>query len=281
MTAQIIFIVWRESVEALLVIGILHSWLGRNAAGTGAARYLWGGVAAGIALALALGLVILNLSEWLHPAAQDYMMAGMVILAAILIVQMVLWMRAHGKRLKRDLEMGLTSAMDQRQWWAVFTLSLLAVAREGSETVIFLFGVLGSATSSSAAGSFLAIVLGFAAALGTYGLLQLGGRVLSWRLFFRVTETMLLLLGCALVVTAAGQLIGLGVLPFTATVWDSSWLLDDGSTIGGLIASLTGYRSAPDEITVAVWIGYFALIYAAMRLQDWRSAAQSSPRQIG
>ena len=281
MNAQIIIIVWRESVEALLVIGILHSWLSRNAAGTVAARYLWGGVASGIALAVVLGLVMLRLSEWLPAATQDYVMAGMVIIAAGLIVQMVLWMRAHGKRLKRDLESGLSTAMGQRHWWTIFTLSLLAVAREGSETVIFLFGVVGSGTSTAMVNIIGAIALGFAASFATYGVLQIGGRYLSWRLFFRVTQIMLLLLGCSLVVTAAGQLIGLGFLPFTATLWDSSWLLDDGSTIGGLLASLTGYRSAPDEIIVATWVLYFGSIFVAMRLQDRRSDKLMALDQLG
>jgi len=46
MIAQIIFVVWRESIEALLVIGILHAWLVHNAAGA-AKAWLWGGVVAG------------------------------------------------------------------------------------------------------------------------------------------------------------------------------------------------------------------------------------------
>ena len=50
-----IFIVWRESVEAMLVIGILHSWLKFNEMGRAGLRALWLGVGAGVALAGALG----------------------------------------------------------------------------------------------------------------------------------------------------------------------------------------------------------------------------------
>ena len=56
MAGQIIFVIWRESIEALLVIGILSSWLSRNDPGgdaRGRARaFLWGGVAAGFGAAL-------------------------------------------------------------------------------------------------------------------------------------------------------------------------------------------------------------------------------------
>ena len=46
MIAQIIFVVWRESIEALLVIGILQAWL-RHSGTARARRYLWGGVLGG------------------------------------------------------------------------------------------------------------------------------------------------------------------------------------------------------------------------------------------
>ncbi len=46
---QSLFIVWRESVEALLVIGILHAWLRQQPAAGGALRMLWSGVAGALA----------------------------------------------------------------------------------------------------------------------------------------------------------------------------------------------------------------------------------------
>ena len=58
---QTAVIIWRELVEALLVIGILHAWLVHEAGETGRSRgtlYLWGGVVAGVAAAVALGAVL-------------------------------------------------------------------------------------------------------------------------------------------------------------------------------------------------------------------------------
>ena len=60
---QTAVIIWRESVEALLVIGILHAWLVHEAGEKGRSRgtlYLWGGVAAGLAAAVALGASIVE-----------------------------------------------------------------------------------------------------------------------------------------------------------------------------------------------------------------------------
>jgi high-affinity iron transporter len=44
---QSLFIVWRESVEALLVIGILHVWISRQAEHSRLGRFLWAGVVLG------------------------------------------------------------------------------------------------------------------------------------------------------------------------------------------------------------------------------------------
>ena len=45
---QSMFIVWRESVEALLVIGILQAWISCQAGRSRLARYLWAGVLLGL-----------------------------------------------------------------------------------------------------------------------------------------------------------------------------------------------------------------------------------------
>lgn len=276
MSGQIIFILWRESVEALLVIGILSTWLAHSDAPRRAGLFLWGGVAAGLALAVGFALTVLGFSEILSPDLRQDMMTLMVFVAAGLIVQMVVWMRIHGRTLKRDLEQGLSAAVGQDHWWGVFVLAMLAVAREGSETVVFLYGTLAAAQQASLIGVLGAVGLGFAAALVTFGLLQAGARLLPWRGFFRLSEAMLLLLGCALFTTGVGDLVAQGVLPFGASLWDMSGVLDDSGRIGGLLAALTGYRAAPDAVTVTGWLIYWTAIMAILRVQTQRLRERSA-----
>ncbi|PTE19731.1 FTR1 family iron permease [Cereibacter changlensis JA139] len=272
MNGQIVFIIWRESVEALLVVGILHGWLSHAPGGAGGLRYLWGGVAAGLALAAALGLGMMRLAQSLGDEAQERLMAGAMFLAVALILQMVIWMRRHGRSLRHDLERGLDAALTVGRLWGIFALALIAVAREGSETVIFLAGTLAAAGPIRFNGTLLSVASGFAAALTCYALLQAGSRWLRWSTFFRISELMLLLLGCALLVTGAGHLVSLGLLPYGDPVWDSSWLLDDMGALGGLVASLTGYRAMPDTVTLATWIGYALLV--TLLLRPWRRAGR-------
>ena len=190
---NVAFIIWRESVEALLVIGILNAWLAsqREIASRGRI-FLWAGVATGLLVAVGLGVIFIAFGEAISDEAQQGYQTGAVLVAAALIIQMVFWMRRHGCTLKRELETSLQDAAARSSWWTVFILALVAVAREGSETVVFLFGTLAAIQHASLAGIIVAIIVGFALALATYYVLQLGSRVLSWRGFFGVTEGMLL-----------------------------------------------------------------------------------------
>ncbi|PTW60919.1 high-affinity iron transporter [Breoghania corrubedonensis] len=278
MTTQILFIVWRESVEALLVIGILNAWITHNAAYSAGRRYLWGGVLAGLAVAIVLAYGLLEASAVMSGESLEYFQAALVLIAAGLIVQMVFWMRKHGRQLKRELQQGVESAAESGRWWTVTILAAIAVAREGSETVVFLYGMFAAGPAVSTWTVVGASAAGFALALLTYGVLQLGGRVLSWRLFFSVTEAMLLLLACALFTTGIGDLASLGLIPYMDPVWDTSFILDDMSRFGGIVASLTGYRAMPDPATVTVWVvfwGGVALLFA--RAKRVNKAGEAAP----
>lgn len=259
---QVLFVVWRESVEALLVVGILYAWL-KN--GDAEARrglpYLWAGVGAGLLAAVALGAALVGFSEFLSGDAADYFQIGMVLIACVLIVQMVLWMKRHGRTLKRDMERSLQDSTRNGNAWGVAVLVALAIAREGSETVIFLYGLGFGQSGHVSHGDVLAIVLGLGLAFLTFYILQLGGRIFSWRQFFRVTEIMLLLLGAGLLQTGVDKLIDKEILPLgISQVWNSSAILDDSSTVGSLVAALTGYRAHPALTNLIAYALYWLVV---------------------
>ena len=257
---NVAFIVWRESIEALLVIGILQAWLGQQGgdASTRGRVFLWAGVATGLVAAALLGTAIILFGDQLDDDRQQMFQTGLMLLAAVLIVQMVVWMRRHGRTLKRDLETALQRAADESNWWGVFALAAIAVAREGCETVVVLAGSLSAARQGALAATSLAALGGLGLAIATYALLQLGSKVLSWRTFFRITEILLLLLAGALLLTAADNLVALGLLPrLSGRLWDASGILSDGGAFGGLLASLTGWRARPDLTEILVLVAYW------------------------
>ncbi|AOJ73815.1 FTR1 family iron permease [Burkholderia ubonensis] len=272
---QILFIVWRESVEALLVVGILYAWLknGDDDARRGI-PYLWAGVAVGLLMAVGLGAALVGFTEVLSGDAQDYFQTAMVLIACVLIVQMVLWMRQHGRTLKRDMEQSLQRSTRDSNWWGVAVLVAFAIAREGSETVIFLYG-LGFGQSGHVDGSqMLAVVIGLGLAFLTFYLLQLGGKYFSWRHFFRVTEVMLLFLGAGLFQTGVDKLIDKEILPLgMSQVWDTSAILDDSGTFGSLVATLTGYRAHPALMNLIAYAVYWAAVWLLLKRASRRPAA--------
>ncbi len=256
-----LFIVWRESVEGILVVGILYAWLRTHPQGASGMRYLWGGVAGGLALAGLLALAMLGVYSALDGEALDYFQLTMMLAAAGLITQMVFWMRKHGRSLKKDLEAGLAQAAETANWTGVAVIAALAVGRESAETVIFLYGSGAEQHGLGFAQFVAAAALGFALALATFWLLVRGGRFLSWSAFFRVSETLLLLLAAGMLVGGAERMIGYGWLPALADpVWDTSFLLDDGATVGNLLAALTGYRAHPALTLVLIYAAYWALV---------------------
>src|ERR1700753_126962 len=116
---QVLFIVWRERVEAL-VVGMLYAWLknGDHQARRGL-PYLWAGVAIGLLAAVALGAALIGFTEVLAGHAQEYFQTAMVLVACVLIVQMVLWMKRHGRTLKRDMESSLQRSTQDGHWWSI------------------------------------------------------------------------------------------------------------------------------------------------------------------
>ncbi len=271
-----LFIVWRESAEAMLVVGILYAWLKQRPDAATGMRFLWGGVAAGAGLALVLALIMLGIASSLSGNGLDWFQLAIMLVAAALIVQMVFWMRRHGRTFKKDLEADMASNLRKANWWGLLVVVALAVGRESAEAVVFLYGL--GAEKNGIANLPIVLVLGIGAAFATFWLLQQGTRWLSWRVFFRVSETLLLLLAGALIVSGVEKLIALDVLPgIVDPVWNTTWLLDDSGRLGGLIASFTGYRARPALLPLAALAVYWALIVTFLRTPRQKRAPSAAP----
>ena len=83
---QIFFVMWRETVEAMLVVGILHAWLTHNPEGKAGLKYLWLGVLAGLGGAALLGLGIEAMNDTLSDDGQEYFQAALLLVAAGILI---------------------------------------------------------------------------------------------------------------------------------------------------------------------------------------------------
>jgi high-affinity iron transporter len=265
-----LIVVFRESLEAMLVIGVLLAWIARQPAPAALRRGLWLGVAAGLGLALALGFATFAAQSQLAGEALEKFQVGMVLFAAALIVQMVLWMHRHGRHMKQELEAQAGRAVGALGIGAV---AALAVAREGAETVIFLYGLGLEGSGGDRLGLLAAGLAGFALAAATGWLVARGGRFLSYRTLFAASEILLLVIASSLLMAGVDRMIGLDWLPPPLDpVWDSSALLDDGSVAGRLLADFAGYRARPSASLLIAYAAFW--VYVLWRIG--RNRARSS-----
>ncbi|MDP2752092.1 MAG: FTR1 family protein [Rhodocyclaceae bacterium] len=261
-----LIIVWRESLEAMLIVGVLWSWIARQPDPLPLKRGLWGGVIAGLLLAVTLGFVTYAAQSEFAGAALEQFQLAMVIVAALLILQMVLWMHRHGRAMKRELE---TQAENSAGAWGSVGLAIitaLAVAREGAETVIFLYGL---GMESDVTPLFSGAVIGFLIAVATAWLIARGARFLNIRTLFRVSEIMLLVIASSLLTAGIDRMIGMEWLPsLMDPLWDVSALLNDGQGLGRFLADFVGYRARPAAMLVLMIGAFWGYAFWRMKRMD-------------
>jgi high-affinity iron transporter len=90
-----------------------------------------------------------------------------------------------------------------------------------------------------------------------------------------VTSVLLLFVAAGLLSTGVGRLQGLGVLPGSEALWDTSFLLRDDGLAGAFLKGLVGYRARPTGLEVAAYIGY--LLIASLILFGNRLTTRGQP----
>lgn len=245
-------IVFRESFEAALLIGILaaamHAVPGRN-------RWLSLGIGAGLCGALIVAGLTNVIANAANGSGQELFNAAILGFAVLMLAWHNIWMAAHGADLSRQArQLGADVGSGARALSSVAVLAGLAILREGSETALFLYGIFAGSEMSlqSLTGGAL---LGFVAGVGVGSAVYAGLLRIPSRRFFGVISTLLLLLAAGLASQMARFLIQADWLPSLATpLWDTSWLLSDDSVLGAMLRILVGYEAQPS--------GTQALFYA-------------------
>ncbi len=268
-------IVWRECFEAVLIVGILYSYLKRQPSALKPMRYLWLGVAGGVVLSALLAYAISTAQSELQGQAIEYFQIGMLVVAALLMTQMCIWMKVHARRIKGELETGLSTALSSRRLVGVAGLAALAVAREGFELVMFFYGM---SFEASAQGTWPSLLLysagGVVLTAFTAWAFYRGIKLFNQKLFFQVTSVFLLVTAGSLILQAVRKLLQMDALPTLADqAWDTSALLDERSPVGQVVATVTGYESTPALITVVIYALFWAVAVSLYTLAGRRAAA--------
>jgi high-affinity iron transporter len=130
------------------------------------------------------------------------------------------------------------------------------------------------ASGTSATSLLLGGLLGIAAGAAFTGLTYFGLLAIPNRYIFSVTSWLIALLAAGMAAQSVQFLNNGGMLVvLDRTVWDTSWLLSEGSLFGKLLHTLIGYTERPTELQLVAYIGTLLAMFVLMRL------ARTSPRE--
>jgi high-affinity iron transporter len=241
-------------------------------------RWIGAGVAAGIGGAILVAFGAGAISQLAEGMGQELFNASILGLAVAMLAWHNIWMSVHGRELAADAkEIGGEIRSGAKALSVLLIVVAIAVLREGSETVLFLYGV-----AISGDGSRMPMVTG-----GAIGLA--GGVAVGWllfagllripvRWFFAATSFLVLLLAAGMASQAARFLIQADVLPsLAAPVWDTSHFIPNSSVVGKALTGLLGYDARPAGMQIAFFVAVVLVIWAGMTWARRRSGATSAP----
>jgi high-affinity iron transporter len=271
-----LIIVFREVFEAGLIVGIVlavtRTVPHRN-------QWIAGGVLAGVLAACLVAVFAGALSNLFAGMGQELFNAAILALAVVMLTWHNVWMARHGKELAGELRAaGQAVVAGEKSLLALAVVVGVAVLREGSEVVLFLYGVLATGNDTPwgvALGGFAGLVLGALVCWLTYvGLLRIPPRAL-----FTTTTVLIALLSAGMAAQATAFLERANWLTaLDSVVWDSSWLLSDSSLLGKALHTLIGYTVQATAMQLTVYLAILAVTFVLMRLYGAPTKASQPAR---
>jgi len=256
-------IVFRESLEAALIISIMAAAT-RGIPSRG--RWILAGALGGLAGAALVASSMEAISNLASGMGQELFNAAVLTLAVGMLAWHNIWMSIHGREMAAQ---ALNTAREinngARERSVIFTVVAVAVLREGSETVLFLYGLASSGvdglrtTISGGLG-------GLTAGLVVGGLLYAGLLRIPLRWFFSITGVLVLLLAASMASQAARFLIQADLLPSLGSpLWDTSHVLSQSTALGTLLHGLVGYDAQPAGMQVIFYVVVLIVVASGMR----------------
>ena len=259
MTASFI-ITLRETLEAALIVGIVIGVLKRSNQYI-YYRMVWYGVLAGIALSVLGAAFFQRLAGGFSGRAEELFEGITMLVGGFLITTLIVWVMHRGN-FNQELSNKTNEHVYKARPLSIFFMVLVAILREGIETVIFLQSASLVSGDKNLWGALLGIVL----AIGLGVALYFGFLRINLKKFFYTTSIILIFFAAGLIAHGVHELQETGILPIlTAEVWDiNPAVLADGNYplwhekgIGGhFLVGLFGYNGNPTGLEVMSYVLY-------------------------
>ncbi|MDP7977379.1 FTR1 family iron permease [Bacillus sp. WLY-B-L8] len=278
MQLQAFLITFREVLEALLIVGIITTYLKRTD-NKQFVKYAWLGAGLAVVASYIVALVFqVVFTGFAAMGSEMYLKISIMFISVILLTQMVFWMAEHSKNIKGNMESKMSHYITTGNVIGMVVHSFLVVLREGVETVFFFAAITGGNIEAAMQG-WGAITGVLVAALVSYFFFK-GTMRISLKVFFRVTGVFIVFIAAGLLVQGISMLQDLKILGSVMPhVYDITWLLpehpidydhylrDHGTApllsgdVGIFLKAFLGYSSMPSIEEILAYIGYFVVLY--------------------
>ena len=269
-------IVFREVLEAALIVAIV---MGATRGVAARGRWVAGGIAAGLLGAAVVAVLCrLDRRRAQRTRAGDAQRGRSACRRRDAGLAQHLDER-HGREIAQRMRaVGHDVSVGAKPLSALALVTLFAVLREGSETVLFLYGIASG--GAGATGLLAGGLMGVAGGVPLGWLLYRGLLAIPLGRFMTVIGWLVLLLAAGLAASAAGFLNQAGLVPAIGMrVWDRSWILDQRSWLGTLLHILIGYNDRPMGVQVIFYVVTLVVIGTLMWFS--RRGAGARPRPAG
>jgi high-affinity iron transporter len=258
-----LIIVFREVLEAGLIVGIV---LAATRSVPGSRWFVSMGVLAGVLGSCVMAVFTGTLANAFDGFGQEIFNAAILAIAVVMLTWHNVWMAKHGRELVGELRLAGREVLEGKK--SLLALAIVvgaAVLREGSEVVLFLYGVAisdGGSGVSIISGGIVGLVLGALVS----GLTYLGLLNIPTRHLFAVTSWLIALLAAGMAAQSVSFLEKAGVVDFLGTtVWDTSSLLSEKSIAGRILHTLVGYSDQPTLLQLLAYVATLVIIYLATK----------------
>lgn len=258
-------IVFREVLEAALVIGIVSAAV-KGLPHRG--KWISLGVFLGVLGASAVAAGIGTISSLANGNGQALFSAGVLLIAGGMLAWHNIWMAQHGRELATKLKtVGADILAGNESMIMLVVVTALAVLREGSETALFLYGIVANgATDINLVGGSL---LGLGAGVVVGFLLFAGLSQIPLKRLFQVSGWLILFIAAGMLARGAQFLVQGGLLPSLVNpLWNTSSVISGNSLAGRSLGALLGYTPSPSLMQFLVYLVSLMLIGGFMIIKN-------------
>jgi high-affinity iron transporter len=269
-----LLITFRETFEAVLIIGIILSYL-KKINHFDKKKFVIGGAMLGLLFSILGAIVFQVVLGGFEGQVEESFEGIMMIIGAIMITTLIVWLHRQSKSFT-SIETKIDHSLNNSQSFGIFFLAFISVFREGIETVLFL----SASSISQDSYSFLGAILGIGIALIVGILVYKGAIRINIQLFFKITSLFLIFVAAGLFSYGIHELQEANLIPIlNEHIYDINLLINEKGVVGSLLNSIFGYNGNPSLIETLSYLSYLGVIlsiYFGIPLLKQKNTSKSS-----